>query len=102
MSAACQVRDIFERRPDLDHSSRKLNKSFNHWNTRSWSGCTKTEDVDLGRCWEMGAELAQVILQRDGLYSAAEDDFATISGAEGNIDMMRPYGVLIGHSEVVE
>ena len=27
-------------------------------------------------------------------------DFATISGAEGDIDMMRPYGVLIGHSEV--
>ena len=48
----------------------------------------------------MGAEQAQVILQRDGLYSAAEVDFATISGAEGDIDMMRPYGVLIGHSEV--
>ena len=99
ISAACQVREIFERRPELDRSSRKLNKSFDHWNTASWEGCTKTLDVDLGRCWQIGANQAKTVLRRHDLYSEDEVDFATISGT-GNIDLMRPKGIHIGHSEV--
>ena len=74
-------------------------KSFDHWNTASWEGCTKTLDVDLGRCWQIGANQAKTVLRRHDLYSEDEVDFATISGT-GNIDLMRPKGILIGHSEV--
>jgi hypothetical protein len=42
-------------------------------------------------------EAAEVVEEEE---EEEEVNFATISGAEGNIDMMRPYGVLIGQSEV--
>ena len=103
ISAACQIKEIFERHPDWDRTSRKLNKSFDHWNTRSWSGCTKTSIVNLGRCWGMGANAAKVVLRRHNLYSEEEVDFEGISGdgdGDGDIDLMRPNGVLVGHSEV--
>ena len=99
ISAACQIKEIFERHPDWDRTSRKLNKSFDHWNTRSWTGCTKTSIVNLGRCWEMGANAAKVVLRRHNLYSEEEVDFEGISG-DGDIDLMRPNGVLVGLSEV--
>jgi hypothetical protein len=95
----CQIKEIFQRHPDWDRTSRKLNKSFDHWNTRSWSGCTKTSIVNLGRCWGMGANAAKVVLRRHNLYSEEEVDFEGISG-DGDIDLMRPNGVLVGHSEV--
>ena len=55
--------------------------------------------VNLGRCWGMGANAAKVVLRRHNLYSEEEVDFEGIPG-DGDIDLMRPNGVLVGHSEV--
>ena len=47
----------------------------------------------------MGANAAKVVLRRHNLYSEEEVDFEGISG-DGDIDLMRPNGVLVGHSGV--
>ena len=90
--------EVYGRNPDLDRNSRKLRATFDKVNTRMWTGCTSTLAVNFRECWDRGAHQAKVALRRHDVYSDAETDFVALAATAGE-DLMRPRGVLAGHSE---
>ena len=54
--------------------------------------------VNFRECWDRGAHQAKVALRRHDVYSDAETDFVALAATAGE-DLMRPRGVLAGHSE---
>ena len=73
-------------------------QTFDKVNTRMWTGCTSTLAVNFRECWDRGAHQAKVALRRHDVYSDAETDFVALAATAGE-DLMRPRGVLAGHSE---
>jgi hypothetical protein len=97
---------VFERRPELAKEARHLATTDargpdDHNNPRtflSW-GAGQGQDrarvavapVSLLTCWNLGGERAASALTRDGLYTAAEVDWASIAAATPDVDMLRPF-----------
>ena len=97
ISIACSIREYFCRYPQKALGSRKLSQSLDHWNPKSWTGCTKTSTVDVADCWTRGAAAASRILRRGYLFSAAEVDWAAIALEPGQSrTLLKPNGYLVG------
>ena len=96
---------VFERRPELAKEARHLattdargpDDHNNPLTFLSW-GAGRGQDrarvtvapVSLLTCWNLGGERAASALTRDGLYTAAEVDWAAIAAATPEVDMLRP------------
>ena len=73
--------------------SRKLNGSIDHWNPKSWTGDTTTENVNIADCWAEGAALAAVILRQDDLFDRADVSWLEIvRDRGGRVNMLHPRG----------
>ena len=96
---ATSIAQYFVVYPEKRRGSRKLSASLDHWNPVSWTGCTKTSNVDLAQCWRAGARDAAVVLRRGGLFTEAEVDWAALANealAPHKRTMLRPEGSEVG------
>ena len=93
---AMQIADVFLRHPDWDRGSRRLSGSLDHWNTKSWTGCTDTSKVNVVQAWMSGLARGRARLVGTALFSADELDFAALAASGKDISMLMPNGERIG------
>ena len=97
-STVVVIRYIQETEPDLVVGSRRLTKSFDHWNTRSWLGDVKVARVTTVTVWHAGRSISKDLLARYcPFYLASEYDFDAIATAEPNATLMFPKGQHIAY-----
>ena len=90
-----QVAEVYSRHPDWDRGSRRLHGSLDHWNTRSWTGCVDTRQVNVPQAWAAGMARARARFQATGLFEPKELDFAALASAEG-LTVLQPQGQRVG------
>jgi len=93
---AMQIAEVYLRHPDWDRGSRRLSGSLDHWNTKSWTGCTDTSKVNVAQAWMSGLARARARLVGTGLFTPAELDFAALAASGKDISMLKPNGERIG------
>ena len=91
---AMQIADVYTRRPEWDRGSRRLSGSLDHWNTRSWTGCTDVTKVNVPLAWSTGMARSKARFEKTGLFTPAELDFAALA-AQG-FTMLMPQGKRVG------
>ena len=93
---AMQIAEVFDRHPDWDRGSRRLSGSLDHWNTKSWTGCTDTSKVNVLQAWMSGLARARARLVNTDLFPPSELDFAALAASGKDISMLKPNGERIG------
>ena len=95
-SHAMQIAEVFVRHPDWNRGSRRLSGSLDHWNPKSWTGCTDTSKVNVVQAWMSGLARARARLVGTELFTADELDFTALAASGKDISMLKPTGERIG------
>ena len=96
LSAAAQLCDVYERRPELHRGSRRLSASSDHINVKSTNGSRSVEDVDLHSCWEGGCADAISSFHNHPSWQCVSLQSYRDAAAEPGVSMVRPFGAVVG------
>ena len=100
-SSAIGVEQVFEKKPHLKRTSKRLNGSekglLDHTNTRYFddhgpANNTDVRDVDLASCWFDGRRDAIAILQRHPSYMTRLDSNIVSTLEKQGVTMFMPFG----------
>lgn len=91
-SHACTLRSIFAKHPEWDQGSKRLKESFDHWNTKSWTGSVDVERVNVVDTWNLGINRAVELLTPLSFYSKEELDVHGIIKEKPETTLLNPTG----------
>ena len=78
--------------PSWKEHARRISAGFDHWNTRSWTGCTDPRKVNLVNAYATGFSISYDGLLKTGLYTAADLDIDAILAHDKTISLIHPKG----------
>jgi hypothetical protein len=78
MSTIVGLQDIYFERPEWREDPRRLARSFDHWNTRSWKGSVDPTAINLKSCWVLGIREGVAALRKTRIYDERELGIAAI------------------------
>ena len=101
-STVVVIRSILQEHPDWGLGMRRLQTSFDHWNTRSWEGDVKLDRVTPPTDWVTGrSECVNDLSNYCPFYSASEYDFEAIRRDEPDTTLLYPRGRNGAYEDVI-
>lgn len=92
MSYVVTLQSIMERHPDWRRGPKRISRSFDHWNTKSWEGAVNPQDVNVENMWKSGMMEAASGFAALQIYSKEETDIDALLSKFPNMTLLNPGG----------
>ena len=91
-SHASTLRSIYSKHPEWEQGSTRLKQSFDHWNTKSWTGSVDVNLVNVVDIWNHGIITAAERLALLPFYSKEEVDVRSMLQTKPAVTLLNPTG----------